>query len=517
MLLTEFLKISEQLENTSSSLEKIEIIKSHISNPYFLSLLTMPAINIGNKVIMHALEKHTGHSLVDIKTEYILEGRMSQVVHKCLNKTKNTSFSAFFDVEEEIMEVPDIKDIYIMLISLLNVYDPGKKIVALQTLFSYTTSPHLINVITGDRSLGVSYSTIFKALNPEDTKSIVRAFALCNNWFILLDNLSSLDKIQPIVLIPISPQLLTSTVLEDHNPELESVEVKGDGVRIQAHIKSDKIELFTRELERKTESIPDFVSHLTSFKKSNNIESAIFDMELLGYDKNDKLLSTDDIMKRLGKNNGKKVTDVTLKCMIFDILHLNGKDTIKLPYIERRKILESFTYTNEITIAITLNNMLITEAFEIAIKEHEGLVFKPFNGLYKPGERTDWKKVKPTLPTFDLIITKALYGKGKNKDVYSSFEVSAQTEDEFTPICNVGIGFDEEELLKLSTQINESGHHKTSDYVEIVNPSIIVEVECEKIYNKNGKISLRFPRKHSIRTDKKDVTSLDEIKKYIKP
>ena len=56
---------------------------------------------------------------------------------------------------------------------------------------------------------------------------------------------------------------------------------------------------------------------------------------------------------------------------------------------------------------------------------------------------------------------------------------------------------------------------KTNEYVELLYPSIIVEVDSEKVNLINGKLSLDFPRKKSIRTDKSDITTVNEIKKFV--
>ena len=512
MLLSEFLTISSQLENTSSTLEKISTITPHCKDPFFLSLLTMPRINIGSQIIIQALSTHTGFTTKEIKADYILEGRLSTVVHNCLTHKKVQPLSAFFGEPTSPPEDPHTSSIYLTLLSLSNNHLPSKKIEVLNTLFSYTTSPHLINIITGDRALGVSYANIYKGISPEHAQ-IRHAHALCNNWFILLSNLSDLSLIQPKVLFPISPQLLKSGTLSDHTSS-STIEVKYDGVRIQAHGKDNKLELFTRELENKTSSVPDFIDDLKHFQKINDIHSFIFDLELLAYKGEHELLPAECVLKRLGKHNtGKRMRQVKLECRIFDVLHLNGKSTLHLPQQERRKILNPFTHTENICIAQTLDHLSPEEAFSYAIQKHEGVVIKP-NTPYNPGTR-EGIKVKPLLPTFDLIITKALYGKGKNANTYSSFIVSASQNDELIEVCSVG-GFSNPELKLLTSQINNSPHEKTSSSVTILNPSTLIEVKADKVHNKNGIISLRFPRKHSIRTDKHEITTLDEIRRHIK-
>lgn len=524
MILDHFIDLLNKIENEPSTNKKIELIKPHITNPFLLSLLTMPAINVGNQTILKTLAAHTGHNIVDIKAEYILDGRISDVVEKMLFNTKTTTLSNFFKMKEEKKEDVNIIQIYSLLKELASVSGFSKQSAILHELFHMNTSAQVINIITGDRAIGIKKNNIFKAL-PGNTNDIAKAYALCNNWFLLCSSLDDLSEIKATMFMPISSQLCQSCSIDTIKIDKPiALEDKHDGVRIQVHTESDRIEIYTRGLENKTLSMPDFVESNNQWLTLNNSMTGIFDMELLPHTvENGQFirLEQESVITRLGKHNiHQKMKEVQLDARIFDVMMLNGEILIDKPYTERRKILENFKYGHNIKLAemVIVNSIEeFKDRFFKVTKEREGVVKKPLKSKYVPGNRGLWEKIKPLLPTFDLIITKAFYGKNKNAGLYSSFELSAMRNDgDLRAIGKVGIGFSDIEMERLTDDINSQKIGRTTEYVELLNPSIILEIACEKVNLIRGHVSMDFARKISIRTDKKEITTTDEMKRFVR-
>lgn len=525
MNLTHFINLLDKIENEPGTNKKIELIKPYITDPFFLSLLTMPSINVGNQTIIKTLAEHTGHNVVDIKAEYILDGRISDVVEKMLFNTKTTTLSQFFKTnKKEKKEEINIIQVYSLLKDLASVSGFNKQSALLHDLFRMNASSQVINIITGDRAIGIKENNIFKAL-PGNTSDISKAYALCNNWFLLCSSLDDLSEIKATMFMPMSSQLCQSQSIDEYEiKKAVAVETKHDGVRIQIHAKDDRIEIYTRGLENKTLSMPDFVESTHNWLTLNESVSGIFDMELLPHrveNGNFIRLDQEAVITRLGKHNiHQKMKDVQLDARIFDIMMLNGEILIDKPYTERREIISNFKYTDKIKpvemIIVDSTSEFKNRFFEVT-KTHEGVVTKPLKSKHVPGNRGIWEKIKPILPTFDLLITKAHYGKNKNAGLYSSFEVSAMRNDgELRAIGKVGIGFTELEMEKLTDDINSQKIGRTPDYIELLNPSIILEVACEKVNLIRGHVSMDFARMVSIRTDKKDITTTDEMKKFVR-
>lgn len=522
MKLIEFVNLLDEIENEPATNKKIKLLKPHITNPFLLTLLTMPAMNVGEKTIFKTLAAHTGYRIEDIQKEYVINGRVSDVVEIMLNSRKTTTLSTFFKMNVLKRDDVDIIQIYSLLMELKTVSGYSKQSALLHDLFHLSNSSQIINIITGDKPLGIKHNNIFKAL-PGKTKEIAKAYAMCNNWFLLCSSIDNLSKIKPMLFTPISSHLCQGQPFEDFKvKKIVAVETKYDGVRIQVHHNDNRTEIYTRKLENKTLSMPDFIKSVQEWCISNNM-SGIFDLELLPHTtKNGQFirLEQEAVMTRLGKHNiHGKMREVQLDARIFDIMILNGEILIEKPYIERRNIIEGFEYTNDIRLTdmkFVKTDKEFKDVFFEVTKHHEGVVVKPPKSKHVPGNREIWLKIKPLLPNFDFIITKAYYGKGKNAGLYSSFEISAMLSNgELRAIGKVGIGFSDEDMEKLTDEINSHSIDRMIDHVVIDNPRIIVEVACEKVNLIRGHISMDFARKVSIRTDKDDITTIEEMKKFV--
>ena len=526
MLLSRFIDVLNHLEIEPSTNKKIKIIEPYIKDPVFLSLLTMPKLNVGEKTIFKTLSKHTGHDMVEIQTEFIFSGKISSVVESMLNSRKLVSLCHFFKFKNhERTEEKDvnISQVYAVLIELGNTSGYNKQGVLLHQLFNLSNSSQIINIITRDKALGIQNRNIFKAL-PGDTKTIARAYAICNNWFILSSNLEKLSEIKPMLFRPVSAHLCQSQLLEEFEVTKPIIaETKYDGARIQVHSHFGRTEVYTRKLENRTLSMPDFIKSLTEWFQLNDI-IGIFDLELLPHTTINgkfKRLDQEAVMTRMGIHDiHNKMKDVQLDARLLDILMLDNVILIDKSYSKRRKIMEGLKYTDDIKLVkstIVKTTSEFKDLFFDTVKLHEGVVVKPADSKYIPGNRELWLKIKPVLPSFDLIIRKAFYGKGKNVGLYSSFEVCATLYNgDLRAIGNVGIGFTEEDMKKITQEINSQPIEKTPDYVEIINPSIIIEVACEKVNLIRGHVSMDFARKMTIRRDKNEITTLEEMKKLVR-
>lgn len=528
MLLTEFVDLLNEIENEPSTNKKIKLIKPHITNPFLLTLLTMPAINVGDKTILKTLAKHTGYDIKEVQAEYIFDGRVSTVVEIMLGSRRTTELGHFFKIKSpnknsDEKENVDLIQVYALIMELSNVTGFSKQSALLHTLFNMSNSSQVINIITGDRPIGIKKKNIFKAL-PGKTSEIAKAYALCNNWFLLCSSIEKLSEIEPLLFTPISSQLCQSQPIDDYKIKSPVViDTKYDGVRIQVHCKEDRVEIYTRMLENKTLSMPDFIKSIQEWRSLNIDFSGIFDMELLPHTtKNGQFIRLDQeaVITRMGKHNiHQKMKEVQLDARIFDIMMLNGEVLIDKPYYKRRDIIKNFEYTRDIKltdIKLITSDKEFKEVFFDVTKHHEGVVVKLPESKYIPGDKGSWLKIKPLLPTFDFIITKAFYGKGKNAGLYSSFEISALLSNgELRAIGKVGIGFSDGDMEKLADEINSQAVDRMLDHVEIANPRMIVEVACEKVNLIRGHVSLDFARKISIRTDKDDITTIEELKKFV--
>jgi len=122
---------------------------------------------------------------------------------------------------------------------------------------------------------------------------------------------------------------------------------KYDGLRMQIHKLENDVKIFSRNLEELTDKFPEVVEF---FLKNYKNETFIIDSEGVGYDyKNKVYLPFQKFSKRFQAKNIEDVKDIKLTIRAFDIMFYNGKNLIKRPYEERRKILENLFIKREIS------------------------------------------------------------------------------------------------------------------------------------------------------------------------
>lgn len=305
-----------------------------------------------------------------------------------------------------------------------------------------------------------------------------------------------------------------------------------------------KVVLFTRNLEDVTEMFPEIVR---SAEKAEE-KSFVLDSEILGWNyKKNTFLSYQETMQRRRKYSvGKKMEDIPVQAMIFDVLYLDGKDLTNIDTESRIEILnEKFNNTVEgIKLSETeyVNDKEgLEEAFNRYVsKGLEGIIIKQREGEYKAGFRNyEWIKLKKSMDkdlvdTVDMVIVGYFKGMGRRTNLGLGAFLGAifnEEKETFDVVCKVGTGLTDDMIKTLSKSLNDS--KITDRYKDVrvgdeflpdvwVKPSIVVTVEADEITRNLNKsedsvasgLSLRFPRLVDVRSDKnaEDITTLTELK-----
>src|SRR3989338_3088469 len=336
------------------------------------------------------------------------------------------------------------------------------------------------------------------------------------------------------------------------------VEPKFDGFRLQVHyLRSDpkgtdlvgtdpkQVKLFSRSLEDVTYMYPDIVEGV---KKEVAADELIIEGEAIGYDpKTGEFLPFQETVQRKRKYDiGAKAIEVPLKLFAFELLYLNGKNFIKLPFIERRRALEQITKKNkDISKQIIVvdhqeevdKEDRLEKIFDSAIaKKLEGVIAKKIDGIYQPGARGwNWIKYKRSYSskindTIDCLVMGYDFGKGKRNGFgMGAFLVGVfdNQNDKFVTIAKIGTGLTDEEwrFLKVKSQILKVKEKPKNYLVDKlaecdiwITPKIVVEIKADEITKSpthTAGLALRFPRLERFRDDKnpQEVTSLKELEK----
>src|SRR3989344_1733629 len=317
-----------------------------------------------------------------------------------------------------------------------------------------------------------------------------------------------------------------------------AMEYKLDGLRIQAHIKSGKVNLFSRGLENVTEMYPDVVDGLEKQIK----QECIVEGEMIAVGKNGKFLTFQETVQRKRKYNiTEMVGKIPLKLYVFDILAADGKGYLDLPNDKRRELLEAALDTRKgDTVRLMPRKIAhgvtdIEKYFAEAIKDGtEGIFVKKLDSVYQAGSRNfNWIKYKKSYDksTIDDTIDAVVMGYDAGQGKRSGFGIGdfligvyEPKEDKYLTVAKIGTGLTDEEWREMKAQgskynvPSKPGNYEVSKLMGCdvwVKPKIVVEIKADEITKSpmhTSGYALRFPRLVGWREKQpEDATSVGEI------
>jgi len=250
-----------------------------------------------------------------------------------------------------------------------------------------------------------------------------------------------------------------------------AAEYKYDGLRIQAHISTKNVQLFSRRLENITAQFPDVVENL---KQAVSATNAIIEGECVAVDPNTgDLLPFQVVSQRRGRKYDlpSMSEEVPVFIFLFDALYVNNHDLTLTPYLNRREQLIKIVKESE---HVHISEQLLTEDpaelerfFDKAVSLGcEGLVVKNVGpeSVYQAGSRGWlWIKCKRSykaevVDTFDLVPVGAFFGRGKRAGTYGALLMATYNSenDQFETVSKLGSGFTDEDLKTLPKLLKPS-------------------------------------------------------------
>ncbi|HET9795183.1 MAG TPA: ATP-dependent DNA ligase [Thermoanaerobaculia bacterium] len=300
------------------------------------------------------------------------------------------------------------------------------------------------------------------------------------------------------------------------------VEEKFDGIRAQAHVapagalSPGRVALFSRTLDEITGSFPEIAARLAALPVP-----LVADGEILAFE-NGRALPFGRLQKRLGRKkvDRRAIAEVPLVFVFYDLLAWEGALVIDLPFVERRRRLESLvlpqgTFLSPVSRASGAGDLEFL--FDAAIAHgNEGLMIKDETAPYAPGKRgRSWLKYKKARATLDVVVTVAEPGHGRRAGLLSDLTFAVRAAD--GSLVNVGKAYsgltDAEIAATTATfkRITEKMYGRT----RIVRPEVVLEVAFDGIQesrrHKSG-YALRFPRILRLRPDK-PISEIDTVER----
>ncbi|MEA3075219.1 MAG: ligase 1 [Actinomycetota bacterium] len=290
---------------------------------------------------------------------------------------------------------------------------------------------------------------------------------------------AGLEAVGLTPMSPIQPMLAStassvSDAVSSFGGAEVSIEWKLDGIRIQAHRSGAGVRLFTRNLNDVTAGLASVAGVVASLP----CESVVLDGEVVG-----------PVVR------------------FFDCLHVDGRDLIDLPLVERHSELARIAGEWRVPSLLTTDAAAAVAFEAVALAEgHEGVMVKGAASLYEAGRRGgSWKKVKP-FRTFDLVVLAAEWGHGRRQGWLSNLHLGARSDDG-SGFVMVGKTFKgmTDEILRWQTETLSALATETHRWGVTVSPTLVVEVAIDGVQPSPrypGGVALRFARIKGYRPDK---------------
>jgi bifunctional non-homologous end joining protein LigD len=244
---------------------------------------------------------------------------------------------------------------------------------------------------------------------------------------------------------------------EPHLPpdsEPWALEMKWDGVRALAYCEGNRVRLISRTGEDVTAAYPE----LRGLAAAVGRRDALLDGEVVAMGDSgwpDFEVLQNRMHVRDASLAQRLVAEYPVTYLAFDLLHLDGRPLLNLPYTERRPLLENLALNGP---SWQTPPSFIGEPgadVQAVSRQHglEGVVAKRLDSRYEPGKRPGtWRKVK-NIRRQEAVIGGWRPGKGNRSGQIGSLLIGVQEDGGLVYAGHVGTGFTDRVLRQLTAQL----------------------------------------------------------------
>ena len=514
-------------------------------------------MGVAEKMVIRAIASSSGKDVSEIVQVYQKTGDLGEATREAMkSKSQSTLFSEPMTVER----------VYSIFDKVAHTTGAGSQEIKLRLISSLLNDAiaaegcYIIKFVMGQLRLGIADYTVLDALAIAFTGDKANRQVLENAYNVSSDlgtvarllatkGLEAVSSIKIMLFKPIRPMLAerirTSEEALERMGSKVAVEYKLDGERVQVHKGKDRVEFFSRRLEKITSHYPDIASALNSIKSEVILEGEVVAINV----ETEEYLPFQELMHRRRKYGVEEAMQSYPVVMnFFDVLYFNGKSKTEMSYLERRKLLRKIIDKIQNNKLSLIKQIIAGEPNEIdrfmatAIENGcEGVMVKHPSSTYRAGAREyAWVKLKREYTsdfadTLDLVIVGALHGRGRRAGKYGTLLLASYDHkaDIFRSVTKVGTGFTDvhiEQFYKeLEKHIISQRHARVDTGMDMdiwFEPKMVIEViaseitlsplhtAAKNIIRPGYGLALRFPKfTGKIRDDKKpeDATTIDEI------
>jgi bifunctional non-homologous end joining protein LigD len=284
-------------------------------------------------------------------------------------------------------------------------------------------------------------------------------------------------------------------------------EIKWDGLRAIAYAPPGRLRLESRNLREITDTYPE----VRGLLRDLGMREAVLDGEIVAFDDTGRP-SFERLQSRMHVTSASAVRRLAASTpvvyAIFDLLYLDGRSLMQLPYTERRARLESLQLGGPAWRVPAAHPGQGTRLLQATKAQGlEGIVAKRLDSRYEPGRRTGaWVKVKHTLNQ-ELVIGGWLPGEGRRSDRIGALLMGYHEDGAFRYAGRVGTGFTDPTLADLAARLSPL-RRRTSPFTPtpklprsavFVEPSIVAAIEFRQWTSDRV---MRAPSYKGLREDK---------------
>jgi DNA ligase 1 len=565
----------EKLEGTRGRLQMTEILSSLFKDTpkadlpvlaYLMQGKLRPdyegvELGIAEKLALRALATASGRSAQEVKDAYIKAGDIGSAAQALLKSGAGRERQGSL-----VSEPLTLRRVYDSLLAIAKTSGGGsiesklRELVSLLNDATPVEAKYILRTAMGVLRLGVADYTILDGAavgllgDKAHRKVLEHAYNVTSDLGFVVgvaaeEGLAGVEKVHLEVGKPIRPMLAerlkSAQAIIDQIGKPVAAEYKLDGERLQMHKYGDKVELFSRRLERITSNYPDVVRYVRSYVKSKR---AVLEGEVVAINADTgEYLPFQELMHRRRKHGIEEMMkQYPVAVNFFDALNVDGKDITGQTYLKRRAQLERVVEVTEFTRPVP-SKMVETaremeEFMELAISEGcEGIMAKKPDGTYRAGAREfGWIKLKreyssELTDTIDLVIVGAFHGRGRRTGVYGAYLLAAYDSKKGTypSVTKIGTGFSDADLERFPKLLAPYESHVKPPDVESglvpdiwYRPKVVIETIASEItlspihpaamdqLRPGSGLALRFPKfTGKVRDEKgpEDATTVKEL------
>lgn len=279
-------------------------------------------------------------------------------------------------------------------------------------------------------------------------------------------------------------------------------ERKFDGMRCLAFRDGDRVRLLSRNRQPLNGTYPELVEALAA----QPVTRFVLDGEVVAFD--GRRTSFARLQGRLGLTDPDvaRASPVRIFFYVFDLLHLDGKSTVEVPLIWRKRLLrKAIDFAGPLRYAPHRVGDGIAAYRRACERGDEGVIAKRADSTYQVGRSKDWLKFK-CVRDQEFVVGGYTSPKGSRVEL-GALMLGYYEGRELIYAGKVGTGFDDATLRRLHARlaaitrdtppfarglVREPGAHWVS-------PEMVVQIGFSE-WTRDGK--LRHPRYLGMRTDK---------------